>query len=119
MRGDLAEKAQGIGLVPTFLVLAGEHQRTLGKNVRLFQVASQHLRLPQGKTTDRLEVCSFHCSALLQCLSKEWHSVSDAPAQGVRRAQSFSHPGEPSREVRVLTDAHSPFEQGERPGEVT
>ena len=59
MRGDLAEEAEGIRLIAAFLVLTGERQRTLGEGVRLLQAASQHLRLPQGETTERLIVYSL------------------------------------------------------------
>jgi hypothetical protein len=44
--GDVAEEAQGIGLVPTFLALTGERQRMLSKGVGLVEVASQSLSLP-------------------------------------------------------------------------
>jgi hypothetical protein len=36
MHSDLAEEAQGICLVATFLVRTGERQRLLGKDMRLF-----------------------------------------------------------------------------------
>ena len=101
-----------------FLVLTGERQRALGEGVRLLQAASQQLRLPQGETTERLKVDHFRCSRLFQRLREQRHGVGDAPAQGVRRPQGRSHPGEIGREVRVLTDAHGPFEQGECPGQV-
>jgi hypothetical protein len=39
-RCNLAEEAQGIRLVATFLVLMGERQRALGESVRLLQVTS-------------------------------------------------------------------------------
>ena len=55
---------------------------------------------------------------LFHRLREQRHGVGDAPGQGVRRTQGRSHPGEIDREVRVLTDAHGPFEQGERPGQV-
>src|SRR6516162_9073261 len=38
MRGDLAEEAQGIGLLTAFLVCTGECQGALGEVVRLFEV---------------------------------------------------------------------------------
>ena len=62
-RRNVAEEAQGIRLVAPFLVLTGKRQRPLGKGVRLLQAASQHLRLPQGETTERLKVYSFRCRA--------------------------------------------------------
>ena len=46
---NLAEEAQGIGLVATFLMLTGERQRLFGEGVRLLQVAGQQLRLAQGR----------------------------------------------------------------------
>jgi hypothetical protein len=67
MRGDLAQKAQGIRLVATFLVLPGMRQRSLGKGVRLLQAVSQQLRLPQGQTTERLKFNYFHCNSLVRC----------------------------------------------------
>ena len=53
-RRNVAEEAQGIRLVTSFLVRTGERQRTLGEGVRLLQAAGQQLRLPQGETTERL-----------------------------------------------------------------
>ena len=99
-------------------MLTGERQRLLGEGLRLLQAASQQLRLPQGETTERLKVYPFHCSRLFHRLREQRHGVGDAPGQGIRRTQGRSHPGEKDREVRVLTDAHGPFEQGERPGQV-
>ena len=46
-RRNVAEEAQGIGLIAPFLVLTGERQRTLGEGVRLLQAAGQQLRLSQ------------------------------------------------------------------------
>ncbi len=117
-RRNVAEEAQGIRLVAPFLVLTGERQRTLGEGVRLLQAAGQHLRLPQGETTERLKVDHFRCSGLFQRLREQRHGVGDAPAQGIRRPQGRSHPGEQGRKVRVLTDAHGPFEPGECPGQI-
>ena len=102
----------------TFLVLPGEHQRALGEGLRLLQAAGQHLCLPQGETTARLIAYHFRGHALFQRLREQRHGVGDAPAQGIRRAQGRSHPWEIEREVRLVTDAHGPFEQGERPGQV-
>ena len=39
-RRNVAEEAQGIRLVATFLVRTGNRQRLLGEDVRLLQVAS-------------------------------------------------------------------------------
>ena len=111
-RRNLAEEAQGIRLVAPFLVLTGERQRTLGEGVRLLQAASQQLRLPQGETTERLNDDHFRCNGLFQRLREQWHGVGDAPGQ---RCMPPPRP-QPSRgnrrEVRLLTDAHGPFEQG-------
>jgi hypothetical protein len=65
--------------VAAFLVPTGERQRPLGEGVRLLQVASQHLRLPQGETTEHLEVYSLRRSALLHPLHEQRHGVGDAP----------------------------------------
>jgi hypothetical protein len=51
---DVAEKVQGIRLVAPFLMRTGKRQRLLGQILCLLQVASQHLRLPQGESTERL-----------------------------------------------------------------
>jgi hypothetical protein len=45
MRGNLAEEAQGIRLVATFLVRTGVGQRLLGEGVCLLQATSQQLCL--------------------------------------------------------------------------
>ena len=113
-----AEEAQGIRLVAPLLALAGVRQRVLGEGVRLLQAASQQLRLPQEETTERLIVYPFRGNCLFYRLREQRHGVGDAPGQGVRRAQGWSHPGEIAWKVRVLTDAHGPFEQGEGPGQV-
>ena len=55
-RRSVAEEAEGMRLVATFLVRTGKRQCTLGEGMRLFQAASQHLRLPQGFDT---VVCVF------------------------------------------------------------
>jgi hypothetical protein len=44
--GNLAEEAQGIGLMAPFLVLAGECQRPLAEGMSFLQAVSQHLHLP-------------------------------------------------------------------------
>src|SRR5262249_28043205 len=95
-----------------------ERQCILGEGLRLLQAASQHLCFPQGKTTERLKAYSFHRCGLLQRLREQWHSVGDALAQSVHRPQGCSYPGGIGREVRVLTDAHGPFESGECLGQV-
>src|SRR5262245_14667569 len=91
---NVTEEAQGICLVAAFLVLTSMRQRTLGKGVRLLQVASQHLCLPQTAMTERLKVRHFHGSSLCRRLREQRYGVSDAPAQGIRCAQGCSHPGE-------------------------
>jgi hypothetical protein len=58
------------------------------------------------------------CRCLLQRLREQRHGVGAAPGQGVRRAQGRCDPGEIERKVRVLTDAYSPLEQREGPGQV-
>ena len=63
-RRNVAEEAQGIRLVAAFLVLTGKRQRALGEGLCLLQTARQHLRLPQGETTERLRVYSFHRNAV-------------------------------------------------------
>ena len=40
------------------------------------------------------------------------------PAESVRRPQGCKHPREKEREVRLLTEAHGPFEQEDCPGQV-
>jgi hypothetical protein len=104
--------------VATFLVRTGKRQCTLGEGMRLFQAASQRLRLPQGKVTEHLYEDYFYCGRLFQCLREQRHGIGDAPAQRIRRPQGRSHLGEPSREVHFLTDAHGPFELREGPGQV-
>ncbi len=69
MPRDLAEEAQGIGLVTAFLACAGLRQRLLGEGLCLLQAASQQMRLPQGETTERVQpdtvplqsICSIAC----------------------------------------------------------
>jgi hypothetical protein len=114
MRGDLAEEAQGIRLVATFLVRTGERQRTLGKGVRLLQVASQQMCLPQRETTVRFEVRALRRSALLHRLREQRHSLGDAPGQGICLPQGCSHQGEYDWALCFLATAYGPFEQGER-----
>ena len=115
---DVAEEAQGIGLVAAFLACAGLRQRLLGEGLRLLQAASQQMRLPQGETTERLQPDQFPCSHLFHRLREQRHGIGDAPGQGVRRPQGRSDPGEIEWEVCVLTDAHGPFEPGECAGQV-
>ena len=110
---DLTEEVQGIRLITPFLMRTSERQRTLGKGVRFLQAASQQLRFPQGETTECLVDYHCRCHGLFQRLCEQQHGVGDAPGQGVCRPQGRSHQGEPGRVVRVLTEAHGPFEQGD------
>jgi hypothetical protein len=66
--GDLAEETQGIRLVAAFLVFTGKRQCACGEGVCLLRVASQHLGLPQGETTERLMDHRCRCRGLLQRL---------------------------------------------------
>jgi hypothetical protein len=50
-------------LVAAFLVCTGERQRTLSEDVRLLQMTGQHLRLPEGETTQCLRDDHCRCSA--------------------------------------------------------
>jgi outer membrane protein TolC len=75
MGGDLAEKAQGIRLITTFLALAAMRQCTLGEGVRLFQAAAdafltvlateQAVRAAQANV-DRLQVFARSVHVLVQ-----------------------------------------------------
>jgi hypothetical protein len=51
-------------------------------------------------------------------LREQRHGVGDAPGQGIRSTQGRSHPRDLEREVRLVTNAHGPFEQGKRPGQI-
>ena len=102
----------------TFLVRTGVRQRALGEGVRLLHAASQHLRLPQGETTERLKPSCCPGSRLFHPLRQQRHSGGNAPAQDVRLPQSRGYGGKPEHDVRVLTDAYRPFQQRECPGQV-
>ena len=117
-RRNVAEEAQGIRLMAPFLVRTRKRQRALGEGVRLLQAAGQQLRFSQGETTERLIAYYVHCHGLFHRLREQRYGVGNAPGQGICRPQGRSHPGEKDREVRVLADAHGPFEQGERPVQV-
>src|SRR5262252_9211119 len=58
---DLAEEAQGIRLVASFLVRTRDLQRTLSKGMRLLHAAGQQIRIPQGETTECL-ITDHFCS---------------------------------------------------------
>ena len=79
-------------------------------------MAGLHLRLPQGETTECL--IDDRCNGLFHGLREQRHGVGDAPGEDIRRTQGRGLPGEKERDVHFLTDAHSPFEQGKRPGQV-
>src|SRR5262245_18973005 len=109
-RRNLAEEAQVPRLIAPFRVLTGMRQRPLSEGVRLLRAASQQMRLTQGETTECWKGYRFPCSGLFHRLREQPHGVGDAPAQGVRRTQGRSHPGEIGWEVRVLTNAFGTFE---------
>lgn len=111
--------AQGIGLVVTFLVLAGMRQRALGEGLRLLQMTGQELRLAQSETTERLQVESFQRHGLLHPPLEHWYHVIDAPAQRVRCPQGRSYSGKIVRQVRIPTKVDLPFEQGKGPGHIS
>jgi hypothetical protein len=115
-RRNLAEEAQGIRLVAAFLVRTG--MRPLGEDVCVLQAISQQLCFPQGETTVHLIAPHISCSHPFQRLHEQGHGVGDAPGEGVRRPQSRSHPREPERDVRGVTEGHGPFDLGERPVQV-
>jgi hypothetical protein len=100
MRGNLAEEAQGIHLVTAFLVLAGKRQCTLGKRVRFLQATSQHLRLPQRETTERLKAGHIRSHGLFHRLCEQRDGIDDAPGQRIRRSQGRCHSGNKERQVR-------------------
>src|SRR3989442_774467 len=87
-----------------FLMLTCKRQRALGEGLRLLEVASQHMCLPQEETTERLIASPFRGNCQFHRLREQQHGVGNAPSQGVRRAQGRSYPGEKAREVRVLAD---------------
>src|SRR5215471_5471705 len=88
------------------------------EGMRLLKATSQELRFTQRETTECLLADYFHSNGLFQRLCEQQHGVRGAPAQHVRHTQNRSYSGEPERDVSFLTDAHSPFEQGECPGEI-
>src|ERR1051326_7173226 len=85
-------------------------QCALSEGMRVLQMVSQQMRLTEGKATERLKVYSFCCSHLCHRLCEQWHSVSDASAQGIRHTQGHSHQGEEDRKVPLMTDTHGAFE---------
>src|SRR5262249_46465812 len=97
----------------TFLVRTGECQRTLGEGVRLFQAASQRLRLPQGETQGRLTSYPPYCADLVPCLREQRHGVGDAPGQGIRRSQGRGGPGGVRLDVPCPAQSKAPFEHGD------
>src|SRR5262249_39775332 len=59
-----------------------------------------------------------HGTGLFHRLREQRYGVGDASLQSVRRTQGWSHQGEKEWEIRVLTDAHGPFELEECPAQV-
>ena len=86
----------------------------LSKSVCLLQMASEHLRLPEGEMTASPVTPSSYYR-----LREQRHGVGDAPGQSVRCAQVRSQHGEKELKARVLTEAHGPLEEGEGPVQVT
>ncbi len=82
-RRNLAEEVQSIRLVAPFLVFTGECQRLFGEGVRLRQVASQHLRLTQGETTERLKASHVRSAGLLHRRREQRHGIGNAPGQSI------------------------------------
>ena len=60
MRGNVAEEAQGIRLMTSFLVGTGILEGTGGERTRLLQAAGAQMRLAQGEELKRLDT---HCAA--------------------------------------------------------
>jgi hypothetical protein len=85
MRCNVAKETQGIRLVTAFLAFTSQRQCVLGEGVRLFSVASPHLRFPQEKTAEHLGLYSFGCHRLFQRPREQRHGVSDVPSEGVHR----------------------------------
>jgi hypothetical protein len=76
-RRNVAEEMQSICLVATFLVCMGMRQRLLGKDLRLFQAARQHLRFPQEETTALLgSTLSIVVTCAPTCVSNGTASVT-------------------------------------------
>src|SRR5204863_9287368 len=103
-RSNVAVEVQGIRLVATFLVLAGDGQRPLGEGVCLLRAARQYMCLSQGEATGHLKCYSSCCNSLCQGLRKQRHGISVALAEGICRAQGCGHEGQIDWEVCVLTD---------------
>ena len=79
LRRNLAQEVQGICLMAPFLMLAGKRQCTFGVGKRLIPMAGERQGLPEGETTERLEVSSGHRHALLERLREQRHGIGDAP----------------------------------------
>ena len=97
---------------------AGERQCALGKDLRFLQEARHHLCFTQSETTARLAGDHFRCHGLFQRRCEQQHRVGATPGQVIRRAQGRSHQREAGRPAHVLTEAHSPLQQGDCPGGV-
>src|SRR5262245_30424347 len=78
-RGDFADKAQGICVGSTLLVIAGEVEGTLSTFECVLHAASQQIRLAQ--TSETMAPASIR-GGLLQ----QRQSLSNAPGQGIRHA---------------------------------
>ena len=90
---NVAEEAQGIRLVATFLVRTGERQRPLGEGAAP-PPGGQPADAPPQERDDRAPGClACHCRRLFHRLREQRHGVGDAPDQGIRRTQGRSHPG--------------------------
>ena len=74
---NVAEEAQGIGLVAAFLVGTGSASARIGESLRLLQATGQQLCLAQGDDAERLESSSpmvIACS--IACVSSGMASVT-------------------------------------------
>src|SRR5262249_24678822 len=72
-----------------------------------------------GETTQRLKASYVRCDSLFYCLRQQRYGVGKAPAQDIRRPQGRSHKGEYEWALCFLAGAYGPFEQGERPAQLT
>ena len=119
MRGNVAEEAQSIGLVAPFLVRTGMRQRPSARACASSTRPASSCPSPRRDDRAPERVAFSRGNSLFHYLREQRHGVGDTPAQGVRRPQGPPAIREIGREVRLLTDAHGPFEQGECPVQVT
>ena len=117
-RRNVAEEAQGIRLVATFLALTG--MRACARRGRAPPPDRQPASAPPPGRDDRTpEIYSCHGHGLFHAC------VSSGTASATRPLRVYAAPngggelGKRCWKVYVLTDAHSPFEQGECSGQVT